>query len=122
MSIYKLNQTHSKASPLLYNNSVFYNFNLGTSFQALIETFYVSGNRTLPPLLKIMQSFILVQNTLKNNLIHGGEIFGAPFFKKVPFLANIQHYPNVTDWTLFFLNYAERKSFRDNIEYFTLRC
>ena len=85
MSIYKMNQTHSKASPLLYNNSVFYNFNFGTSFQALIETFYVSGNRTLPPLLKIMQSFILVQNTLKNNLIHGGEIFGAPFSRECPF-------------------------------------
>ena len=31
--------------------------------QTLIYIFYASGKRTLPPLMKIMQSFILEQNT-----------------------------------------------------------
>ena len=45
----------------------------------------------LPPFAKIMQNFILMQkNTYKRDFIGGGEILGAPFPKKVPFLASIE--------------------------------
>ena len=39
----------------------------------------------LPPDVKIMQSFIFMQNTEKSDWIEGGEVFGAFFCKKVPF-------------------------------------
>ena len=43
-------------------------------------------DRTLPPFMKIIQSFILMQNTWKRDRKWVQEyIFGAPFFKKVAF-------------------------------------
>ena len=52
--------------------------------------------------MKIMQSFILMQNTYKRDWIGGGEIFGSLFFKKQkkqkkPILANIGSCPNFLD-------------------------
>ena len=43
--------------------------------------------RRFPPSVKIMQSFILMQNTQKRDQIQGGEILGVIFFqkKKCPF-------------------------------------
>ena len=45
--------------------------------QALIQTFYGSGSWMLAPFVKIMQSFILMENTS----IGVGEICGALFGK-----------------------------------------
>ena len=39
-----------------------------SNIQALIQTFFASGNRTLLSVVKIMQSFILMQNTLEKGL------------------------------------------------------
>ena len=39
-----------------------------SKIQALIQTFFASGNRTLLSVVKIMQSFILMQNTLEKGL------------------------------------------------------
>ena len=39
-----------------------------SNIQALIQTFVASGNRTLLSVVKIMQSFILMQNTLEKGL------------------------------------------------------
>ena len=50
----------------------------------------------MPPFVKIMQSFILMQNTYKKDWIGSSEIFGAFFFfQEGPFLANIGHCPNI---------------------------
>ena len=46
------------------------------------------ANRTLPPFVKIMQNFILMQNTQKRDSIGCDEIFGTLLFKKKPFFAN----------------------------------
>ena len=64
----------------------------------LIQTFHVPGNWKLPPFMKIMQSFILMQTTQKRNSIEGGEIFAAILFKKVPLLANIGRLPNFAEY------------------------
>ena len=53
--------------------------------QVLIQNFYASGSRRLSPFVKIMQSFILLQNTEKRDWIGGGEIFGALFSQKWTF-------------------------------------
>ena len=50
--------------------------------QTLIQTFQVSGNRMLPPFVKIKQSFVLMQNTWKRNW--SGEIL-VPFSQKKAF-------------------------------------
>ena len=39
-----------------------------SNIQALIQTFFASGNRTLLSVVKIMQSFILMLNTLEKGL------------------------------------------------------
>ena len=66
--------------------------------QALIQTFYVSSNWMLPVFVKIMQSFILMQNRKGTELGGGGgrgrggergEFLVPFFFIKVFFLANI---------------------------------
>ena len=57
-----------------------------------------SGNRTLTPFVKIIQNFILMQNTLKRDYVGNSEIFGTLFpKKKVLFLVNIRHCPNFLD-------------------------
>ena len=61
-----------------------------------MQTFYASRNQMLPPLVKIMQSFILMQHTKKRDWIGGHEIF----FQKVPFLANIGCCPSFLDYAL----------------------
>ena len=53
-------------------------------FQALIQTFYASGNRTLLPFVKIWQSFILVK-TLRRRIEQGWRNCWCLFFKKVSF-------------------------------------
>ena len=55
------------------------------------------NSRALPLFVKIMQSFILMQNTKKRNLIACGEIFGSLFSKKQPILANIESCPDFLD-------------------------
>ena len=50
--------------------------------QALIQPFNESNSQVLRPFVKIMQSFLLMQNTWKRNWIGGGEIFGSPFIQK----------------------------------------
>ena len=49
---------------------------VGMPHQALIQTFYASNSWALPLFVKIMQSFILMQNTQKRDRIACGEIFG----------------------------------------------
>ena len=63
--------------------------------QALIWTFFEFDNWTLPPFAKIMQGFVLMQNTYKRAWI-GLMKFLVPFFKKVSFwpilnVAEIKH-------------------------------
>ena len=65
--------------------------------QALIYTKTATGFRTLLSYIKIIQSFILIQNTKKQVWIGGGKIYTALFFKKVPFPVNIGHCPNFLD-------------------------
>ena len=48
--------------------------------QALIYTFYASGNWTLPPFVKIIRSFILIQNSLEKGLDRGWWHFWCPFW------------------------------------------
>ena len=50
--------------------------------QALIWTFDASDSQTPLPFMKIMQRFILMQNTSKRDWVGGGEIFASLFFKK----------------------------------------
>ena len=47
----------------------------------------------LPPFVKIMQSFILMQNTKKRYWLVGGEIFGALLFKKKCLFGQYQTLP-----------------------------
>ena len=68
------------------------------SIQDMFQIYFTFDYRKLPPFAKIIQSFILMQNTQKWNLI-GGRFLG-PFFKtsvlfhkKVSFLANIERCP-----------------------------
>ena len=58
--------------------------------QALIKTFFVFNNQMLNPFAKIMQSFIMIQNTKKRDWIGGGKILVALFFKIRPILVNIE--------------------------------
>ena len=60
-------------------------FYVDLAIQALIQPFYISGNRTLTHFLKIMQSFFFDAKHLENRLNMGGEIFGALFSKKYLF-------------------------------------
>ena len=53
-------------------------------FQALIQTFYASGNGTLLPFVKILQSFILMK-TLRKGIEQGWRNFWCLSFKKVSF-------------------------------------
>ena len=48
-------------------------------------TFYASNNRMLPPIVKIKQIFILMQNTYKRNWLGADENFSAAFSKKCQF-------------------------------------
>ena len=50
-----------------------------------LDLLYASSYRTLPPFVKNMQSFIVMENTSKRNWIGGGEIAGPFLSKKSPF-------------------------------------
>lgn len=50
--------------------------------QALIQTKTGSGFWTLPPLMKIIKSFVLIQNTYINGFEQGLVKFVLPFFSK----------------------------------------
>ena len=61
---------------------------------------FASGSQVLPAFGKIMQSFILIQNTLKSDWIGDGEIFSALFLKKVPFFGKYQMLPQFSRFGL----------------------
>ena len=64
---------------------VLLDWSLWGSYELLLQFFYASGSWSLPPSLKIMQSFILIKNT--KGVEYGVVKFLVLFFqKKCPFL------------------------------------
>ena len=51
-----------------------------------MQNYFAFDNQMLPPFTKIMQNFILRENTYNRYWIEGSEICGTPFQKKCPFL------------------------------------
>ena len=73
--------------------------NFSPSRQDLIKWKSASNFRTLPAFVKIMQSFVLMQNTFKKDWIWAGKTCGT-FFPKKNFLANIGSSHNFLDKAL----------------------